>query len=129
MQYVLSFVPDAGEDAMMTEEDSKTDNEGVARLKQHAGLVQKLVKQVPAALANPGLTLEQLSKLNRLIQRGIDDFKNVQTLVNEPGLEGTYKRAASSLEKIWLHLSSATEARMNDLAKNESYESGSEKPG
>lgn len=124
---MLSFVSDAGEYAAMTE-DSKIENNGVSRLKRHADLVQQLVKQVPAALAKPGLTLEQVSRLHKVIQKGVDDFGEVQELVNEPGLDGTYQRAASSLAKIWSHLSAAAEARMRDLAKDESAEAGIEKP-
>ncbi|MHC1547009.1 hypothetical protein [Phyllobacterium sp. K27] len=99
-----------------------TQNNGVARLKQHADLVQQLVKQVPSALAKPGLTFEQVSRLHKVIQKGVDDFKEVQELINEPGLEETYQRAASSLAKIWSHLSSAAEARMQDLAENDADE-------
>ena len=120
-------MPDAGEYAAMTE-DGKIQNNGVARLKQHADLVQQLVKQVPAALSKPSLTLEQVSRLHRVIQKGVDDFKEVQELVNRPGLDETYSRAAGSLAKIWSHLSSAAEARMQDLAKNDADESDMQKP-
>lgn len=120
-------MPDAGEYAAMTE-DGKIQNTGVARLKQHADLVQQLVKQVPAALSKPSLTLEQVSRLHRVIQKGVDDFKEVQELVNKPGLDETYSRAAGSLAKIWSHLSSAAEARMEDLAKNDADESDMQKP-
>ncbi|MEP7453122.1 hypothetical protein [Phyllobacterium sp. SB3] len=109
-------------------EDSKIENDGVARLKRHADLVQQLVKQVPAALAKSGLTLEQVSRLHKVIQKGVDDFNEVQELVNEPGLDGTYQRAASSLAKIWSHLSAAAEARMRDLAKGDIGETGREIP-
>ncbi|WP_157179313.1 hypothetical protein [Phyllobacterium sp. YR531] len=111
----------------MTDETTK-ENGGVARLKQHADLVQQLVKQVPAALAKSGLTLEQVSRLRNVIQKGVDDFHEVQSLVNEPGLDGTYQRAASSLEKIWSHLLAAAEARMRDLAGEDATESSAEKP-
>lgn len=114
-------MPDTGEYAAMTE-DGKTEKNGVARLKQHADLVQQLVKQVPAALAKPSLTLEQVSRLHRVIQKGVDDFEEVQELVNRPGLDETYQRAARSLAKIWSHLSSAAEARMQDLAKSDADE-------
>ncbi|MDQ0997872.1 hypothetical protein QFZ34_003054 [Phyllobacterium ifriqiyense] len=120
-------MPDAGEYAAMTE-DGKIQNTGVARLKQHADLVQQLVKQVPAALSKPSLTLEQVSRLHRVIQKGVDDFKEVQELVNKPGLDETYSRAAGSLAKIWSHLSSAAEARMQDLAKNDADKSDMQKP-
>ncbi|WP_307282268.1 hypothetical protein [Phyllobacterium ifriqiyense] len=109
-------------------EDGKIQNTGVARLKQHADLVQQLVKQVPAALSKPSLTLEQVSRLHRVIQKGVDDFKEVQELVNKPGLDETYSRAAGSLAKIWSHLSSAAEARMQDLAKNDADKSDMQKP-
>jgi gamma-glutamylcysteine synthetase len=100
-------------------ENNKMDGSGVARLKQHADLVQQLVKQVPAALAKPGLTQEQASRLHKVIRKGVDDFNEVQELVNGPESEETYQRAASSLAKIWAHLSAAAEAKMQDLAKDD----------
>jgi len=97
--------------------DSMADD-WLARLKGHADLVQRLVKEIPKALEKPGLTLEQASRLHAVIQKGARDFDQ---LVGE-----SYRRAATSLAKIWSHLSNAAADRVQGLqeAGDAEYDDG-----
>ncbi len=90
-------------------------NDWLARLKGHADLVQRLVKEIPKALDKPNLSLDQATRLHAVIEKGARDFDEVRELMDELELDESYNRAADSLAKIWLHLSSASEERVRAL--------------
>lgn len=95
------------------------EHDGITRLKQHADLVQRLVKQIPAALHRPGLTVRQAARLHEVVEKGVKDFNNVLRIVNESEADASYLRAANSLAKIWLHLADAAEHKLRELEKEE----------
>ena len=90
-------------------------NDWLARLKGHADLVQRLVKEIPKALEKPGLTLEQALRLHAVIRKGAQDFDQLVGLMNGLELDESYRRAADSLAKIWSHLSNAAADRVRGL--------------
>lgn len=94
-------------------------NDGIARLQKHADLVQQLVKQIPAALNRPSLTLNQASRLNAVVEKGVKDFDQVLKLVDGPEIDASYRRAADSLAKIWSHLSTIAGAKLQELKLRE----------
>ncbi|MGH6860892.1 MAG: hypothetical protein ACRECY_11575, partial [Phyllobacterium sp.] len=91
------------------------ENDAITRLRQHADLVQRLVKQIPAALGRPGLTLDQVSRLHAVVEKGVRDFGEVRRRVDGPDTNESYRRAAGSLAGIWEHLEAAVSARMEEL--------------
>ncbi|HTF71654.1 MAG TPA: hypothetical protein VK638_54200 [Edaphobacter sp.] len=95
----------------------------LARLKGHADLVQRLVKEIPKALEKPGLTLEQASRLHAVIQKGARDFDQLVGVMNGLELDESYRRAATSLAKIWSHLSNAAADRVQEAGDAE-YDDG-----
>lgn len=104
------------------------ENDGIVRLKQHADLVQQLVKQVPAALNRSSLTLEQASRLHAVIEKGVQDFDQVQQRVTEPDVDESYHRAASSLAKIWSHLAAAAAEKIRELGEAGETENSGDAP-
>lgn len=90
-------------------------NDWLVRLKGHADLVQRLVKEIPKALDKPNLSLDQATRLHAVIEKGARDFDEVRELMDELELDESYNRAADSLAKIWLHLSTASEDRVRGL--------------
>ncbi|MCO4316966.1 hypothetical protein M8997_007210 [Phyllobacterium sp. 21LDTY02-6] len=97
-------------------------NEAIVRLQRHADLVQQLVKQVPAALNRPNLTFEQASRLHGVIDKGVRDFGEVEAMIGQSEVDASYRRAAASLAKIWAHLASSAEARVQALRPAEDVE-------
>jgi len=98
----------------------------LARLKGHADLVQRLVKEIPKALEKPGLTLEQASRLHAVIQKGAQDFDQLVGTMEGLELDESYRRAATSLAKIWSHLVNAAADRVQGLqeAYDAEYDDG-----
>lgn len=90
-------------------------NDWLARLKGHADLVQRLVKEIPKALEKPGLKLDQAMRLHEVIQKGVRDFDQLVGTMESLELDESYRRAADSLQKIWAHLSKAAAERVQGL--------------
>jgi hypothetical protein len=93
-------------------------NDWLARLKGHADLVQRLVREIPKALEKPGLTLDQATRLHEVIKKGARDFDQLVGTIEGLELDESYRRAADSLVKIWSHLSNAAADRVQGLQDN-----------
>ncbi len=85
----------------------------IAILKEQGALAKKLSSEVPKALQNPNLTLDQASRLYSLVEKGAQDFDRVVDDMHNEDLDDALYDAAESLEDIWsaLSLSAANKVR------------------
>jgi hypothetical protein len=89
--------------------------EWIPRLKGHAELVQRLVKEIPKALDRPSLTFDQVTRLHTVIEKGTRDFDEVLQLMDDAEVEETDRQTAESLARTWQHLSDAAEEKVRSL--------------
>lgn len=89
------------------------------RLKGHADLMQRLVKEVPNALERPGLQADQASRLLAVINKGALDFDQVLQMMKLEEVDESYRRAADRLADIWSNLSTAATNKLRVLQNEE----------
>ena len=94
-------------------------SEWLPKLKSHAELMQRLVKEVPRALERPGLQVDQASRLLAVIDKGALDFDQVLQMMKHEEVDEPYRRAADRLAEIWSNLSTAAANKLRDLQNDE----------
>lgn len=87
----------------------------VATLQEQADLVMDVAKDVDNALAASDLTVEQASRLYRMVESGAQDFDRIVELLNEHDLDESFIDAAETIEDTWTNLSVATANRLRGL--------------
>ncbi|WP_457301945.1 hypothetical protein [Phyllobacterium sp. P5_D12] len=65
----------------------------------HADLIEKLVQEVPKALARPSLTLEQAERLHAVIGKGARDFEELLQLMDQTDVDEQYRETAENLAR------------------------------
>ena len=89
--------------------------EWISRLKGHADLIQKPVREVPKALARPSLTLEQAERLHAVIEKGAHDFDELLQIMDQTDVDEQYRQAAENLARIWQRLSTEAEVKVRSM--------------
>ena len=89
--------------------------EWISRLKGHADLIEKLVQEVPKALARPSLTLEQAERLHAVIEKGAHDFDELLQIMDQTDVDEQYREAAENLARIWQRLSNEAEVKVRSM--------------
>ena len=84
----------------------------VATLQEQADLVIDVAKDVANALDASDLTVEQASRLYRMVELGAQDFDRIVELLNEHDLDESFIDAAEIIEDTWTNLSVATANRL-----------------
>jgi hypothetical protein len=84
----------------------------VTTLQEQADLVMEVAKDVANALDASDLTVEQASRLYRMVELGAQDFDRIVELMNEHDLEESFIDAAETIEDTWTNLSVATANRL-----------------
>ena len=87
----------------------------IATLKEQGELTKRLAVEVPKALGNPELTLDQASRLYRLVEKSAQDFDRIVERMNEEDLDDALYEAAESLEDIWSALSVAAANKVRTM--------------
>lgn len=87
----------------------------IAILREQGELTKELAAEVPKALANPDLTLDQASRLYRLVEKSAQDFDRIIEGMDEEDLDEALYEAADSLEDIWSALSVATANKVRTM--------------
>jgi hypothetical protein len=89
--------------------------EWISRLNGHADLIQKLVQEVPKALARPSLTLEQGERLHAVIEKGAHDFEELLQIMDQKDVDEQYRETAENLARTWKRLSNEVEAKVRSM--------------
>lgn len=89
----------------------------IPRLKGHAGLLKKLVREVPKALNRPRLTLDQAARLQAVIEKGVRDFDEVLRLMDQTNADEKYRETADSLARTWQHLCDDAEVKVRSMSQ------------
>lgn len=84
----------------------------VSTLQEQADLVMEVAKDVANALDASDLTIEQASRLYRMVELGAQDFDRIVEFMNEGDLEESFLDAAETIEDTWTNLSVATANRL-----------------
>ena len=84
----------------------------IATLQYQADLVMEVAQNVANALGASDLTIEQASRLYRMVELGAQDFDQIVKLVNEHDLDWSFIDAAETIEDTWTNLSVATANRL-----------------
>lgn len=84
----------------------------VATLQEQADLVTDVAKDVDNALAASDLSVEQASRLYKMVESGAQDFDRIVELMNEHDLDESFIDAAETIEDTWTNLSVATANRL-----------------
>lgn len=75
----------------------------------------KVAKDVAKALDAPDLTIEQASRLYRMVELGAQDFDRIAEFMNEHDLEESFIDAADTIEDTWTNLSVATANKLRTM--------------
>lgn len=89
--------------------------EWISRLKWHADLIEKLVQEVPKALARPSLTLEQAGRLYTVIEKGAHDFDELLQIMDQTDVDEQYREAAEKLARTWQRLSNEADDKVRSM--------------
>ncbi|RCW77695.1 hypothetical protein [Phyllobacterium bourgognense] len=89
----------------------------IPRLKGHAGLLEKLVREVPKALNRTSLTLDQAARLQAVIEKGVRDFDEVLQLADQTDVDEKYRETADSLARTWQHLCDEAEDKVRSMSE------------
>jgi hypothetical protein len=87
----------------------------VATPQEQANLVIDVAKDVDNALAASDLTVEQASRLYRMVESGAQDFDRIVELLNGHDLDESFIDAAETIEDTRTNLSVATANRLRIL--------------
>lgn len=87
----------------------------LATLKEHGDLANRVATDVPIALGDPSLTIDQASRLYRVVETGAQDFDSIVELMQEEDLDESFYEAADALEDIWAELSVATANKVRTM--------------
>lgn len=89
--------------------------EWISQLKGHADLIEKLVQEVPKALARPSLTLEQAERLHAVIEKGARDFEELLQIMDKTDVDEQYHETAENLARTWQRLSIEAEDKVRSM--------------
>ena len=89
--------------------------EWISRLKGHADLIQKLVQEVPKALARQSLTLEKAERLLAVIEKGAHDFDELLQIIDQTNVDEHYRETAENLARTWQRLSDEAEDKVRSM--------------
>ncbi|TXR50453.1 hypothetical protein [Phyllobacterium endophyticum] len=84
----------------------------IATLQEQADFVMEVAKDVANALDASDLTIEQASRLYRMVELGAQDFDRIVELMSEHDMEEGFIDAADTIEDTWTNLSVATANRL-----------------
>jgi hypothetical protein len=87
----------------------------VATLQEQADLVMKIAADVANELSTSDLTLDQVSRLYRMVELGAQGFDEIIELMNEHDLEDFFTEAAETIEDAWTNLSVATANKLRAM--------------
>lgn len=87
----------------------------VATLQEQAELVMKIANDVGSALDAYDLTVEQASRLYRMVELGAQDFDRIVAVMSEHNLEESFIDAADTIEDTWTNLSVATANKLRTM--------------
>lgn len=82
-------------------------NDWLSILRMQGDLAKSMAEDVPKALDDPKLTLDQASRLYNAVEQGAQEFDRIVTLMNEEDLDEPLYEAADALEDMWSELSVA----------------------
>ena len=84
----------------------------IATLQHQADIVMEVAKNVAYALDASDLTIEQASRLYRMVELAAQDFDRIVKFMNEHDLDESFIDAAETIEDTWTNLSVATVNRL-----------------
>lgn len=87
----------------------------VATLQVQADLVMKVSEDVARELEAPDLTMEQASRLYRMVELGAQDFDEIVALMSQHDLDDSLTEAAETIEDTWINLSIATANKLRAM--------------
>jgi hypothetical protein len=98
----------------------------VAALQEQADLALRIATDVGKALDASVLTVEQVSRLYRMVEQGAQDFDAIVEIMGEHDLEDALVEAADTIEDTWLNLSVATANRLRSMLGLEPIDIGTD---
>jgi hypothetical protein len=84
----------------------------IATLQYQANIVMEVSQNVAYALDASDLTIEQASRLYRMVELGAQDFDQIAKVMNEHDLDASFIDAVETIEDTWTNLSVATANRL-----------------
>lgn len=87
----------------------------IATLREQGDIAKRLAKDVPMALSDTSLTLDQASRLNGIVENGSKAFDRIVVDMQEHDLDASLFEAADALENIWCELSVATANKVRSM--------------
>lgn len=87
----------------------------IATLREQGDIAARFTKDVPTALSDASLTLDQASRLYQAVEKGSQDFDRIVEDMQEYDLDESLFEAADALEDIWSGLSVATANKVRTI--------------
>jgi hypothetical protein len=91
----------------------------IAALKEQAQLAQRFAREIPKALANPELTLDQASQIYDFLEKAILDFHRIVEDMKKDNPDDALSEAARRLEDIWASISVVVMNKLRAMQKPE----------
>ncbi|MFC6486926.1 hypothetical protein [Nitratireductor sp. GCM10026969] len=84
-------------------------------LREQGEIAQRMARDVAELLGHPGLTLDQASRMYRLVEKGAQDFDRMVEALEEQDALDAVLEAAETIQSIWDELSIATANKVRTL--------------
>lgn len=87
----------------------------IATLREQGVLAERVAATMTRAHADPNLTLDQASRIYRIVEQGAQDFDQIVEEMDDHDLDDTLYDAAEALEDIWSNLSVAAANKVRTI--------------
>ena len=87
----------------------------LARLREQGRFAKRMAREVPLALAEPGLTIGEAEQLHETVKNCALSFDAIVEEMPGAQLDMSYTRAASAVCRIWSDLATLSAGKVSEL--------------